>query len=300
VTTGTGVLTTAAQNAKTAYIIFMNLQFARTTAERRLAKQEALRFLLGGRGTTYTGVRTLDPSTPSKPSLVIVVNLADETRDRTTVLEGYNDELVLNLAAVKDSIAGLSLSQGAAGNLASFIEAQAVVASDRIAIATLNGSVTTGIVIVSVTVRDAQTAKDITIELHYTRTKAERDLSRQEGLRDLLEDRQTTDADVRTLDTSTPSKPSLAAVVDLATETSLTTTILEEKGRQAVIIRVRIRGTLGNLDLAGNAAGKHDQFDVAVQFVAAAGAAIIVAQGNVTQGTTAVSDATTAASSAFT
>lgn len=300
VTTGTGALTTAVQNAQTTYTLLMNLQFARTTAERRLAKQEALRFLLGGRGTTYTGVRTLDFSRPSTPPLTVLTRVRDEKGATTSLLEASRGALTLNVASVRDSTAGLSLSQGAAGNLASFLQAQAVVASDGIAIIMLSGSVTTGTLAVTTAAQDAQTAKDVTAELQYTRTKAERDLSRQEGLRDLLEDRQTTDADVRTLDSSTPSKPSFAAVVDLATETSLTTTNLEERGRQAVIIRVRIRGTVGNLDLAGNAAGKHDQFDVAVQFVAAAGAAIIVAQGNVAQGITAVSDATTAASNAFT
>ena len=300
VTTGTTAVTTAVQGAQTAKDVTAELYYTKTEAERDLSRQEGLRDLLGDRQTTDAGVRTLDSSTPSKPSLVVVVNLANETRDTTTDLGGYNDELILNLAAVRDSIAGLSLSQGAAGNLASLIEAQAVVASDRIAITALSGSVTTATVIVTVAVRDAQTAQDVTIELHYTRTKAERDLSSQEGLRDLLEDRETTYETGTNLDLSTPSKPSFAVVVDLATETSRTTTNLEEQGRQAVIIRVRIRGTVGNLDLAGNAAGKYDQFVVAGQFVAAAGVAIIVAQGNVGQGITAVSDATTAASSAFT
>ena len=253
------------------------------------------------RQTLAARIAQLDLSTPSKPSISGVVTASMNASRMTAQLDSKRGELVLNLELQLEAKTNLALARNAAGKYAKFLETrQLVTVTDAAAVVAASDSVTTGAGGVTTAVGNAQGAYTAIKQFTFTMTKAGRTVDRAQALHDSLFGRQTTEGSKSNLDVSRPSNPSLTTVVNLASEKGATTTTLQEQGRQATIMVVKVAETVTNLDLAGVAAGKHADINIAELFVAADGTAIIVAQGNIDSGIIALSDATTAASTAFT
>jgi hypothetical protein len=293
--TGVSVANTDAQGA---YTLLMERTYVMSVAGRQLAQRAALKTSLTGIKTIEDAGAALDRSVPLQPSMAMAGTLAADTGSVTTLLSDKQAALILNLATIRDSTVDLTVSQTVAAKLSYFLVAQATVEGSVAAVTTAMGSAQT-FTGISVATTVAEGAYTVLVERIYVMTVAGRQLDWAVALNTSLTGIKTIEDAGAALDLSVPSQPSMTKAGTLAVETEGITTFLREDESRAFIIQVKIGQTYINLSIAGFAAGKQADFNLAGQMVQADMDSITVAQQNYSTGETALSDAVTAASSAL-